>query len=74
MIKLTPFIVTFGINPLLTFSSHNNIPYESLYEIEKANKNTLEYNYIRTEDLVKEKNSQLLKELFLDGIINEDTR
>jgi hypothetical protein len=78
MVKITSFVVAFGVGPLNCFfelpTTKNNIPYESLYEIQDLNKSTMEYNYIRMEDFVKEQNQKLLEKLFLDRIINEDTR
>jgi hypothetical protein len=74
MVKITSFVVAFGVGPLNCFfelpTTKNNIPYESL----DLNKSTMEYNYIRMEDFVKKQNQKLLEKLFLDRIINEDTR
>jgi len=41
-----------------------SIPYESLYEIDQTpNKNTLEYNTITQEELVRSQNQKILKKL-----------
>lgn len=42
----------------------DSIPYESLYQIDSTpNKNTLEYNTMTTEELVRIQNQKILKEL-----------
>lgn len=41
-----------------------SIPYESLYRIdERPNKNTMEYNTLTTEELVREQNIKILEKI-----------
>lgn len=43
---------------------NHHIPYELLYKIEeKPNKNTMEYNTLTTEELVREQNIKILEEI-----------
>jgi predicted transcriptional regulator len=48
-----------NITPMI-FQKYNNIPYESLYQIESGkNKNTIEYNTMTMEELMKLNNEKL---------------
>lgn len=75
MIKFTPLIISIGfIEPTVVLPPKHNFSYETLYKIETSNKNTFEYNYIRSDDLIKDQNEKLLEEIFFDKAINENTR
>lgn len=41
------------------------IPYESLYEELTPNKNTMEFNYLKSDELIKQNNQKLIEEIFL---------
>lgn len=69
MIELSPLVLVFAP---ITFPDYivknayaESIPYESLYYIEnKPNKNIMKHGVITTEELVREQNEKILKELF----------
>jgi len=41
-----------------------SIPYESLYKVEKPNKNTMEYNTLKMDELIKEQNQKIIEQIF----------
>lgn len=42
-----------------------SIPYESLYEKLPPNKNTMEFNYLKSDELIKQNNQELINKIFL---------
>jgi len=51
-----------------------SISYESLYEENnKPNKNIMEYNTLKTEEMIREKNKEIIKEIFLKQNVDPET-
>lgn len=57
---LSPLVILIELPQNKHFQS---IPYESLYKIEKPNKNTMEYNIWTTEEMVREQNIKYLERI-----------
>jgi hypothetical protein len=72
MIKFAPLIISFCFpehSPDLYLPKRHSesIPYESLYEIQKPNKNIMEYNTMSMEELVREQTEKIMGDLFNKG-------
>jgi recombinational DNA repair protein RecR len=66
MIKITPLILALSIDTVeIEKIKTYKIPYECLYEKLPPNKNTIEFNYLKTEELIRQQNQKLIEEIFL---------
>lgn len=68
MLKTTSIFIAFSF-PSIELEEPKNlyaetIPYESLYEKLPPNKNTMEYNFPKAQELIEEENKKLINRIF----------
>lgn len=67
MIKTSSLVVILSLSPIThtELSKKQNNFYENFYEKLPPNKNTIDYNYLKSDELIEKENQKLIEEIFL---------